>query len=101
MRTYWRRLVFPLLSFVFCSVASAQTNPNLEIGFKPFGAYDDTSFDSVNVDNGNLELHIPLFDYPFAALLSAIEMNLPALALILKLYLSFQLPSLAYKEWST
>lgn len=42
----------------------AQTNPNLEAGFKPFGSYDDTNFDSVSITNGNLILHVPLFDYP-------------------------------------
>src|SRR5258708_3794179 len=42
-------------------VAGAQTARNLENGFKPFGSYDGTHFDTVNVMNGNLMVHIPLY----------------------------------------
>jgi len=41
--------------------AGAQTAPNLENGFKPFGSYDGTHFDTINVMNGNLMVHIPLY----------------------------------------
>ena len=64
MKACRRMLVSIFVLAVFCSIAFAQTNPNLEVGFKPYGAYDDTAFDSVNVANGNLTLHIPLFEYP-------------------------------------
>jgi RHS repeat-associated protein len=43
---------------------SAQTNPNLEIGIKPYGSYDSNDFDSVSVTNFNLFLHIPFLFYP-------------------------------------
>jgi hypothetical protein len=42
-----------------------QTQPNLENGFKPYGSYDGTHLDTVNLMNGNLILHLPLVpDYP-------------------------------------
>jgi len=44
--------------------ASAQDNPNLQNGIVPFGTYDGSDFDTVNLHSGNLALHIPLFDYP-------------------------------------
>src|SRR5713101_6402650 len=37
-----------------------QTQPNLENGFKPYGSYDGTHLDTVNLMNGNLQVHIPL-----------------------------------------
>ncbi len=52
-------------------VCSAQTNPNLEQGFKPYGTYDDSSFDSVSMTNHNLVMHIPLFDFPQRGALNA------------------------------
>lgn len=64
MKAYQRILISVSSVAFFLSIAWAQTNPNLEIGFKPYGAYDETEFDSVNIANGNLTLHIPLFDYP-------------------------------------
>ncbi len=46
------------------SFSAAQSQPNLDNGFKPWGSYDETSIDSVNVMNGNLQIHIPLpFSY--------------------------------------
>src|SRR5205807_1174674 len=45
--------------------AFAQTQPNLENGFKPYGSYDGGSLDTVNTMNGNPMLHAPLLpDYP-------------------------------------
>ena len=40
--------------------AHAQTAPDLENGFKAYGSYDGSNLDTVNVENGNLMLHIPL-----------------------------------------
>jgi RHS repeat-associated protein len=45
-------------------VAFGQAAPNTENGFKSFGSYDGSSIDTVNLENGNLMLHIPLFSYP-------------------------------------
>jgi RHS repeat-associated protein len=63
MTNHMRTLLTTVL--VFAAVAaSSQTNPNLEQGFKPFGTYDEGSFDSVSMTNHNLIVQIPLFDYP-------------------------------------
>jgi len=63
MRSYF--LIVALVSvIVVSSASSAQVNPNLETGFKPFGSYDPSTFDSINIPTGNLVLHIPLFEYP-------------------------------------
>ncbi len=40
--------------------AVAQTQPNFENGFKPWGSYDGSHLDSVNLMNGNVMLHAPL-----------------------------------------
>ena len=58
-------LLLTFALFLFCiSVANAQTNPNIENGLKPFGSYDGTDIDSVDLFTGNLTVHIPLFAYP-------------------------------------
>jgi RHS repeat-associated protein len=53
-----------LQSFViicaFSNLLLAQTAPNLENGWKPYGSYDGTRLDTVNVMNGNLMVHAPL-----------------------------------------
>jgi RHS repeat-associated protein len=41
-----------------------QSAPNLENGVKSFGSYDGSSVDTVNLQNGNVMVHIPLFSYP-------------------------------------
>src|SRR5581483_5408360 len=42
-----------------------QTQPNLDNGYKPYGSYDGSNIDTINLQNGNLMLHIPLpFSYP-------------------------------------
>src|SRR5215831_14914097 len=38
----------------------AQTQPNLENGWKPYGSYDGSHLDTVNLMNGNLLVHSPL-----------------------------------------
>lgn len=64
MKNY-RRSIFVLFVILgLATLAFAQTNPNLETGFKPFGSYDDANFDSISLTNGNLILHIPMFSYP-------------------------------------
>ncbi len=51
-----------LLAVVLAGVIplQAQTEPNLENGFKPYGTYSGSNIDSVNLENGNLMLHIPM-----------------------------------------
>ena len=39
---------------------AGQTVPNFENGWKPYGSYDGSHLDSVNLMNGNLMLHAPL-----------------------------------------
>jgi YD repeat-containing protein len=56
-----QKLVLCLLVLsALVTIASAQTSPNLENGWKPFGSYDGTHLDTVNLMNGNLMLHLPL-----------------------------------------
>jgi RHS repeat-associated protein len=51
--------------FVFSNLLLAQAAPNLENGWKPFGSYEGTHLDTVNLMNGNVMLHMPLVpDYP-------------------------------------
>src|ERR1700686_1126053 len=38
----------------------AQTAPNFENGFKPWGSYDGSHLDTVNLMNGNVMLHAPV-----------------------------------------
>jgi RHS repeat-associated protein len=44
----------------FSNFLFAQTAPNFENGWKPYGSYDGTHLDTVNLMNGNLMLHLPL-----------------------------------------
>jgi len=47
------------------SVALGQTAPNLENGFKPYGSYHGSGFETVSEMNGNLTIHLPWsFVYP-------------------------------------
>lgn len=65
MKVANRILLSVLTCFIFSLAGFSQTPPNLENGFKPFGSYDGTKFDTVNVMNGNLMVHIPLTpEYP-------------------------------------
>jgi RHS repeat-associated protein len=43
--------------------AHAQSNPNIDNGIKPFGSYDATKIDTVDIATGALSLHIPLLSY--------------------------------------
>lgn len=60
-----RTAVLSLIPFVsFAIFATAQTPPNLETGYKPYGSHDVTSIDSINTMNGDLQVHIGLpFNY--------------------------------------
>jgi RHS repeat-associated protein len=54
-----------LIASVILIIAShdtvfAQTAPNFENGWKPYGSYDGSHLDTVNLMNGNLMLHAPL-----------------------------------------
>ncbi len=40
--------------------SSGQEQPDLGAGFKPYGSYDVNPIDSVNPENGNLIVHIPI-----------------------------------------
>ena len=48
----------------FLSLATAQTDPALEAGLKPFGVYQGGDIDVINTSTGKLHVHIPLFSYP-------------------------------------
>jgi RHS repeat-associated protein len=59
----WALLCLVVLS---CSgFLSAQTEPNLENGFKPHGSYHGSDVDTVSIMNGNVTVHIPFpAEYP-------------------------------------
>jgi RHS repeat-associated protein len=44
----------------FSNLLLAQAAPNFENGWKPYGSYDGSHLDTVNLMNGNLMLHLPL-----------------------------------------
>jgi hypothetical protein len=53
--------------FVFACLTSpalAQSDPIDAQGLKPYGAYHGGEFDLISLENGKLDLHIPLFSYP-------------------------------------
>lgn len=56
--------LFALLILASTLCAYAQVPAEQEIGAKPFGSYNGTSFESVNLDNGKLNLNIPLYSLP-------------------------------------
>jgi RHS repeat-associated protein len=58
------RLVFTLGVLLFACWANAQDNPNLEIGFKPYGSYQGGNIDVVNLLNGNLSIYQSLEHFP-------------------------------------
>src|ERR1051326_7855986 len=54
-----------LCILISATSAVAQTQPNLENGYTAYGSYDGSNIDTVNLQNGNLMLHIPMpFSYP-------------------------------------
>ncbi len=54
-----------LLSLIGVSSSFCQTpDPQLEIGFKPYGSYHGGDLDSINLSNGYLNLHAPIIDFP-------------------------------------
>jgi RHS repeat-associated protein len=52
----WVVCIFFFVSAMLC----AQTAPNVENGWKPYGSYDGSHLDTLNLMNGNLMLHLPL-----------------------------------------
>lgn len=44
--------------------ALGQMAPNTDNGIKSFGSYEGGGIDTVNLQNGNVSIHIPLFSYP-------------------------------------
>ncbi len=60
-----KKLALVVYIIFFCQlVVIAQTTPNIENGWKPYGSYDGTHLDTVNLMNGNLMLHAPLIPDP-------------------------------------
>src|SRR5947209_20522403 len=53
LRMFFATCVLSLATF-------AQTQPNLENGFKPYGSHDGSNLDTVNLTNGNWMLHAAL-----------------------------------------
>lgn len=61
-----RKIIFYVFAFIsFITASRSQTSPNLENGWKPYGSYEGSHLDTVNLMNGNVMLHAPLTpDYP-------------------------------------
>ncbi len=55
-----RLLCLSVTILSFSNFLFAQTAPNFENGWKPYGSYDGSHLDTVNLMNGNLMLHAPL-----------------------------------------
>ena len=55
-----RFVLFVSVILAATAVVLAQTQPNLENGFKHYGSYDFHGLDTVNTMNGNLMLHAPM-----------------------------------------
>ena len=53
-------LCLSVIIFVFGNLLLAQTGPNVENGWKPYGSYDGSHLDTVNLMNGNVMLHVPI-----------------------------------------
>jgi RHS repeat-associated protein len=69
-----KKLALVAFLVIFCHwVVIAQTAPNLENGWKPYGSYDGTHLDTVNLMNGNLMLHAPLV--PVSSQRGSIKVN--------------------------
>lgn len=60
------RKLFSLLfvSTMIALPAYSQQDPTVDAGFKPYGSFQGSDIDSVNLENGNLMLHIPIASYP-------------------------------------
>jgi RHS repeat-associated protein len=58
------KLTKPIIVFVILfgisNLLRAQTSPSLENGWKPFGSYEGSHLDTVNLMNGNLMFHAPI-----------------------------------------
>ena len=55
------------LVILAASMSLAQSQPNLENGFKHWGSYDFHNIDTVNTMNGNWMLNAPLLPFRSAA----------------------------------
>jgi RHS repeat-associated protein len=62
MRKAW--FFFIALVLTGSSTAMCQQDPSTGAGFKPYGSFEGSDVDSVNLENGNVMLHIPLASYP-------------------------------------
>ena len=56
--------LLPFLVLLASTLSSAQVDPALENGLKPFGTYNGSNVDFVNTTTGKLHIHIPLLSYP-------------------------------------
>src|SRR5437763_12490280 len=55
-----RFVLFVSVILAATTLIQAQSQPNLENGFKHYGSYDFHGLDTVNIMNGNLMLHAPV-----------------------------------------
>jgi RHS repeat-associated protein len=56
---------FFIAAFVLLApVVSAQVDPNVEQGLKPYGSYHGGEIDKINLANGNLFVRVPIYSLP-------------------------------------
>jgi len=60
------RKISLLVSLILVAVSAGmcQQDPSTGGGFKPYGSFEGSDMDSVNLENGNVMLHIPIASYP-------------------------------------
>jgi RHS repeat-associated protein len=64
MRLFLREVISVYIFVGICQCALSQQPAYEEAGVKPFGSYDGSSVESVNVENGELNLRVPLYSLP-------------------------------------
>lgn len=57
-------VVFFLIAVMGSTAGFSQVDPSIEQGIHPFGSYDVSKVDTVNIQNGGVNVKIPLFSYP-------------------------------------
>ena len=57
-------MIFLFIAAFGLSMGFGQVDPNVEQGVHPFGSYDASKVDTINLQNGGLGVKIPLFSYP-------------------------------------
>jgi RHS repeat-associated protein len=71
-----RHVLLALLLCVFIGSAARAQNLDAGMGFQAYGSYHSSDFDSVNLESGNLILHIPLISFPQRGQLPSLDISI-------------------------